>query len=118
MSVEAVIAVGLVTTALGALLYGVSRLWLRSSVGDSLKRGSPRLTRTGTALAVAFVLLLFGGFGATCFAPESHFGQFVARPSGRFAYAIALGLLSVLLQRWLRTRGVHFFSGDEKRPRQ
>lgn len=118
MDIEAVVAVGLVTLALGALLFGASRLWLRSLVGRNVRTSSPRMTRAGIILAVAFVLLLFVGFGAAYFAPSSWFGQFVSRPSGRFTYAIALGLISIPAERWLRSRGVHLFSRDERRPEQ
>lgn len=69
MDVEAVVAVGLATLVLGAVLFGVSRFWLRSSMGRNVRTSSPRLTRAGIILGVAFVLLLFVGFGAAYFAP-------------------------------------------------
>ncbi len=112
MNIEALLAVGVATLLLGAPLFWMSRRWLRSASGANAKGNSPRVTKTGLLLAVVLVVLLIGGFAAAYYAPDTAFGQLMGNPLGRLAYALILGFLSIPLQRWLRTRGIHLYSNN------
>lgn len=115
MNWEAFGAIGLVTLALGVLLYVPARFWvkrkLRAEPGAHAKL---RFTKLGWVLISTALLFLFGGFMMEFLAPESLLGQFVKTSSGRFLYALIVVLIFWLVEAALKARGIKLTKEDQR----
>ena len=107
MNWEAFGAIGLVTLALGVLLYVPARFWVKRKLrAEPDSHPKLRLTKLGWVLICAMVFLFIGGFSLQYLAPESLLGQFVKTSSGRFLYAATLALVFWLVEAALKARGI------------
>ncbi len=114
MNWEALGVIGLVTLALGVLLYVPARIWAKRKLrAEPNSHPRLRLTKTGWLFVCTALLFLFGGLLMNYFAPESLLGQFVKTSSGRFLYAATLALVFWLVEATLKARGIKLTKEDQ-----
>ena len=109
MNLEAFVVIGLFALLLGALLFVLSRLWVKRQLRDhSEAHVKIRLTMAGMICIPVLVIVLIGGLLMQYLAPESLLGQFVKTHSGRFFYAATVAIVFWLLEIVLKARGIRF----------
>ena len=107
MNWEAFLVIGLFILALGALLYIPGRIWAKRRVREGPNTNAAlKVTKAGFVFFGILTVVLMVGVSLQYFAPESELGQFVKTSSGRLVFFVAVGVVFLLLEYILKSKGI------------
>jgi hypothetical protein len=107
MDLEALIVIGVFILVLGAVLFGLAKLWMKYKSHEYPAAGVKiRMTKAGIVWLCSAVTVLFVGLLMQYLAPESLLGQFVKTASGRFLYAASVAFIFWLLEIALKAKDI------------
>ncbi|MEW6330671.1 MAG: hypothetical protein AB1560_04335 [Pseudomonadota bacterium] len=107
MDLEALVVIGVFILVLGAVLFGLTKLWMKYKSHEypaaSVKI---KMTKVGVVWLSLAIIVLLAGLLMQYLAPESLLGKFVKTASGRFFYAVSVAFLFWLLEIVLKAKGI------------
>lgn len=106
MNWEAFIVIGGFTIIFGIVLLIPGIWWARrKSKQHSESQGSMAATKTGFIYIGIFVFILFSGFSAQFWAPDTAFGKWVSTSFGRILFVVSLVIAAFVLEKILNKFG-------------
>jgi hypothetical protein len=106
MNWEAFFIIGGFTIILGIVLLIPGIWWARRNAKQhSESQGSMAVTKTGFIYIGLFVFILFSGFTAQFWAPDTALGNWVSTSSGRILFVVSLVIAAFVLEKILNKFG-------------